>query len=50
MLDTIKIVSLDTIDVSNMTPVYERAKYYGQFDYLGMKILDITIKYGMSPM
>ena len=33
MLDKIKIVSLDTIDIRNMTPVYERAKYYGPHDY-----------------
>ena len=33
MINKIEIVSLDTIDVPNMTPIYERAKYYGQFDY-----------------
>ena len=45
MLDTIKIVSLDTIDVSNMTPVYERAKYYGQFDYSRWVFRDENTRY-----
>ena len=33
MIDKLEIVSLDTIDVPNMTPIYERAKYYGPYDY-----------------
>ena len=33
MINKIEIVSLDTIDVPNMTPIYERAKYYGPYDY-----------------
>ena len=45
MFDTIKIVSLDTIDVSNMTPVYERAKYYGQFDYSRWVFRDENTRY-----
>ena len=33
MIDSIKIISLDTIDVPNMTPIYERAKYWGKHDF-----------------
>ena len=33
MIDKIKIISLDTINVQNMTPFYERAKYYGEYDF-----------------
>ena len=33
MIDKLEIVSLDTIDVPNMIPIYERAKYYGPYDY-----------------
>ena len=33
MLDKIEIVSLDTIDVHNMTPIYSRVKHYSNQDH-----------------
>ena len=45
MLDKIEIVSLDTIDVANMTPVYERSKYYGPFDYSRWVFRDESTRY-----
>ena len=33
MIDKIKIISLDTIDVKKMTPIYERSKYWGELDF-----------------
>ena len=45
MLDKIKIISLDTIDVANMTPVYERSKYYGPHDYSRWVFRDESTRY-----
>ena len=33
MIDKIKIISLDTIDVQSMTPIYERSKHWGNQDF-----------------
>ena len=33
MIDKIKIISLDTIDVQSMKPIYERSKYWGNQDF-----------------
>lgn len=45
MINKIKIINLDTIDVHSMTPVYERAKFYGKHDYSRWVFRDESTRY-----